>query len=154
MDHSLCGMLYLKAMCRASRLDYYNRCFRIVRGKPSISDLQKTIVCNCCSHSMENARLLCNRSCASNVIREGVYWTNLMFSCTMLSELDEVVDCFFIRTNCMMTSDLVKEKHEKLQNCSQQHFETNHRTSDRCERAEEGDHIFTNKTEDLCHNRT
>jgi len=26
----------LKAMCRESRLDYYNRCFRIVIGKPSI----------------------------------------------------------------------------------------------------------------------
>jgi len=139
----------LKAMCSESRLDYYNRCFRIVRGKPSILDLQKTIVCNCYSHSMNNARLFCNRSCASNVIREGVYWTNLMFPCTTLPELDEVVDCFFILTNCMMISDLVKEKYEKFQNWSQQHIETSHRTSDRCERAEEEDHIFTNKTEDL-----
>ena len=134
-----------KAMCRESRLDYYNCCFRSVRRKPSNLDLQKTIVCNCYCHSMKNARLLCNRSCESNVIQEGVYWTNLMFSCTTLYELDEVVDCFFILTNCMMTYDLVKEKYEKLQNWSQQHFETSHRTSDRCERAEEGDYIFTNK---------
>ena len=83
----------LKAMCRESRLDYYNRCFRIVRGKPSILDLQKTIVCNCYSHSMKNARLLCNRSCAHNVIREGVYWTNLMFSCTTLSETNLMFSC-------------------------------------------------------------
>jgi len=47
-----------------------------------------------------------------------------------------------------MTSDLVKEKYEKVQNWSQQHFETSHPTSVRCERAEEGDHTFTNKTED------
>ena len=72
-----------------------------------------------------------------------------MFSCTTLSELDEVVDCFFILTNCMMISDLVKEKYEKLQNWSQQHFETSHQTSDMWERVEEGDHIFTNKRKDV-----
>ena len=120
----------------------------IVRGKPKILDLQKTIVCNSYSHSMKNARL-CNRGCAFNVIQEGVCWINLMFSCTTLSQLDEVVDCFFILTNCTMTSDLVKEKYEKLQNWSQQHFETSHQTSDMWERVEEGDHIFTNKRKDV-----
>ena len=134
----------LTTMCRESRLDYHNRCFRIVRWKPTFLHLQKTIVCNCYRHSMKNACLLCNRSCASNVIREGVHWINLMFSCNTSSELDEVVDCFFILTNCMMTSDLVKAKYEKLQNWSQENFETSHQTSDMNEREEEGDHFFPN----------
>jgi len=62
-----------------------------------------------------------------------------MFSCTTLSELDEVVHCFFILTNSMMTSDFVKEKYEKRQNWCQQNFEISDATSE----------FFANKTKDL-----
>ena len=105
----------LRAFSNETRLDYYMRCWRIVRGKATGKDLKGTMVHNCLSHAMRAAKILVTKHYAKRFRKEAMYWISLIFSSSTLDELKQVVQSVIVLLNCETTSNLVKMHFEHLQ---------------------------------------
>ena len=100
-------------MCGETRLMYYQRCWRIATGKAEPGDLNKTLFHNCYSHSMRAAKVMAKKFYYGKLYHAAMFWISLLFNCTSLHEMKEIVDSIYILTNCEMTSPLL-ERHFKL----------------------------------------
>ena len=49
-------LIMWNAVCRETRIQYYERCWRVVTGKASLLGLQTTFMHNCSSHAMRAAK--------------------------------------------------------------------------------------------------
>ena len=105
----------LRSFCDETRSRYYDRCWRIVTGKAGPQDLEKTIVINCFSHAMRAAKCLVTRYYQRQFRKEAMYWITLLFECSTLEELDSVIKSLMVILNCEITSQMVKDHFDRLQ---------------------------------------
>ena len=105
----------LRSFADETRFAYYSRCWRIITGRASQSDLNKTFVLNCYSHAMRAAKCLVTKYYQKQYKKEAMYWIALLFSSTTLEELECVMKSLIVVLTCENTSQLVKDNFEKLQ---------------------------------------
>ena len=81
---------FLRAFSNETRLEYYIRCWRIVRGKATGKDLKETMVHNCFSHTMRAAKILVTKHYAKRFRKEAMHWISLIFSSSTFDELNKL----------------------------------------------------------------
>nr|XP_039252651.1 uncharacterized protein LOC120329920 isoform X1 [Styela clava]XP_039252659.1 uncharacterized protein LOC120329920 isoform X1 [Styela clava] len=97
----------LKSYCGETRVDYYNRCFRIVSGNPILHDFKLPIIQNCYSHAMRAAQIMCLKHFPVNVTI-AMAWMSKFFNCKTLGELDMLVENFYVVTNLRRNTEYVR----------------------------------------------
>jgi len=105
----------LRAFSNETRAQYYMRCWRIVTGKARSQDLKKTLVHNCLSHAMRAAKCLVTKYYHKRFKNEVMFWIALLFSCSTLDEIDNVIRSLIVVLNCEKTSKIVRQHFQNLQ---------------------------------------
>ena len=104
----------LRAFTNETRIDYYNRCWRIVTGKACANDLKKTFFQNCLSHAMRAAKILVGKYYKRAYRNVALFWIGKLFSVSTFDQLDSVMESIIVVTNCENSSGFVKNHFEKL----------------------------------------
>ena len=111
----------LGAFCRENRIQYYERCWRVVTEKASLLDLQTTFVHNCLSHAMRAAKTTVMKYYKRHHKTVAMFWIALLFSCDTLAELDSTMESIIAVTNCETMSLYVQNHFNQLHQQIKQH---------------------------------